>query len=338
MRVVIRADGGPDIGYGHLVRTGALASELLEREHEVTYATTTPQHAREVCPDGIDTEVLQARDNPVSVREFVQNHADVTVTDSYLADSTYQQQLREVSPLVVVADDARHKVAADALVNGNLYASELEYGVIGADPDWLLGPEYLLLRAEIAKYASQEPPWRPSPKRAIVTMGGSDVAELTPTVIQAFDGLDLRVDAIVGPGFSSTHESRIEEVADLVRADVHVLRDPINLPELMFQADFAITTASTTTYELLALGTPIVCLPVVDNQAAIAEEMRRRDAATVLNGDPDLETFVDAIHEYIRNPETRRERCKKGRELVDGRGASRLYRELISLARRTNSS
>ena len=25
MHVVIRADGGPDIGYGHLVRTGALA-------------------------------------------------------------------------------------------------------------------------------------------------------------------------------------------------------------------------------------------------------------------------------------------------------------------------
>lgn len=30
MHIVIRADSGPEIGYGYLVRTGALACELLK--------------------------------------------------------------------------------------------------------------------------------------------------------------------------------------------------------------------------------------------------------------------------------------------------------------------
>jgi len=335
MDVVIRADGGPKIGYGHLVRTGALASELLQHDHGVTYATTTPEHVREVCPDGVEIELLQTRGDPAPTREFVRDHADVTITDSYNVDKTYQQRLREVSPLVVIADDTRHQIAADILVNGNLYAPDLEHDVIGAEPDWRLGPEYLLLRSSITELASKNPPWRDVPARAIVTMGGSDVAELTPTVIRAFAGFDLRVDAIVGPGFSSKQEAMIEDTAELVTTDVRVVRDPADLPERMFQADFAVTTASTTTYELLALGTPVVCLSVVNNQRAIADVLRERRIATVLNQNADEIAFSEAIDEYVQNPETRQKRRKSGRQLVDGRGASRICREVISLAERT---
>lgn len=43
--VTIRADGGPDIGYDHLVRSNAFAKEFLKRGHGVAVATTTPQAA-----------------------------------------------------------------------------------------------------------------------------------------------------------------------------------------------------------------------------------------------------------------------------------------------------
>ncbi|MFA9518181.1 PseG/SpsG family protein [Halopenitus sp. H-Gu1] len=330
MHVVIRADGGPEIGYGHLVRTGALASKLLDRGHLVTYATTTPEHVQEVCPDDVEMETILSRDDPEPVREFVRGHADVTLLDSYLADGKYQERLREVVPLVVVADDTRHRIAADVLVNGNLYAPELKYDVIGAEPEWCLGPEYLLLRPSITKYATRDPPWRETPMRAIVTMGGSDIAGLTPTVIRAFDGFDLRVDAIVGPGFSEKQEASIKRAANEVSVDVRVVRDPENLPKRMFQADFAVTTASTTTYELLALGTPIVNLPVIDNQALIASALREHNAATVLDKTADETEFGEAIEEYVTDSSLRRTRHEIGRNLIDGRGTNRVYREVLS--------
>ncbi|PHQ38149.1 UDP-2,4-diacetamido-2,4,6-trideoxy-beta-L-altropyranose hydrolase [Halorubrum persicum] len=324
MYVAVRADGGPEIGYGHLVRTGALSSELLARGHGVAYVTTTPAHVREVCPDGVDTVTISSREDPTPVREFTRDHADITVLDSYLADAMYQQQLREATPLVVVADDTRHRISADVLVNGNLYASDLEYNVIGSEPEWCLGPEYLLLRQEITEYASKDPPWRDPPSRAIVTMGGSDVAELTPIVIRAFEGFSLCVDAIVGPGFSIEQEAEIKEVAEDVSTDVRVVRDPNNLPERMFQADLAVATASTTTYELLALGTPIISIPVIDNQEPIANSLRDRNAATVLDRGSGQTSFRRGINEYSSNKTLRVQRRNLGKKIVDGQGTTRV--------------
>jgi UDP-2,4-diacetamido-2,4,6-trideoxy-beta-L-altropyranose hydrolase len=331
MYVVICADGGPDIGYGHLVRTGALASELLERGHDVTYATTTPEQVAEVCPDSVKTETLPARDDPNPTREFVRDHADVTVTDSYLVDGSYQRQLREVSPLLVIADDTQHQIAADILVNGNFYASELKYKFSGEPPKQYLGTDYVLLRREIRNRTAEESPWREQPKRAIITMGGSDIAGLTPTVIRAFEGSNLHVDAIVGPGCSAEHEQEVHNAAENCTIDVCVSRNPANLVDRMVKADFAISTASSTTYELLTLGTPLVSIPVADNQEPIAKALDNRNVATVLQRGDEKAAFRNAIENYVHDSELRRKRREDGRKLVDGHGTERIAEAIVEM-------
>ena len=75
-------------------------------------------------------------------------------------------------------------------------------------------------------------------------------------------------------------------------SDVHVVRDPPDLPERMFQADFAVTTASTTTYELLALGTPIISIPVADNQEPGLGEVT--NGGTTNDSTPELQGTLSA--------------------------------------------
>jgi spore coat polysaccharide biosynthesis predicted glycosyltransferase SpsG len=163
-------------------------------------------------------------------------------------------------------------------------------------------------------------------------MGGSDTARLTPTVVQAFNGFDLRVDAIVGPGCSTEQEQEIRRVATECSADICVARDPDDLVERMVQADVGVSTASSATYEHLALGTPMVSIPVVDNQEPIAAALRSRDAATVLRrDDDDQEAFRTAIETYLSDAGLRRRRRELGRELVDGRGVERLFAEVLSI-------
>jgi spore coat polysaccharide biosynthesis predicted glycosyltransferase SpsG len=99
----------------------------------------------------------------------------------------------------------------------------------------------------------------------------------------------------------------------------------------MHRADLAVSTASSTTYELLAVGTPIVCLPVADNQRPIAGALQKRDAATVLNRGADETAFRRGIRRYVDSPQLRRRRRERGRELVDGRGVKRIHAELLSL-------
>jgi spore coat polysaccharide biosynthesis predicted glycosyltransferase SpsG len=162
-------------------------------------------------------------------------------------------------------------------------------------------------------------------------MGGSDTARLTPRVLQAFNGFDLRVDAIVGPGCTTEQEQKVRRVAKKCSADIHVARDPDDLVERMFQADFGVSTASSATYEHLALGTPIVSIPVVDNQEPIAAALRNRDAATVLRRDDDQHAFGTAIETYLTDADLRLWRRQLGQELVDDCGAERLFGEIISI-------
>jgi spore coat polysaccharide biosynthesis predicted glycosyltransferase SpsG len=160
-------------------------------------------------------------------------------------------------------------------------------------------------------------------------MGGSDVANATPTAGRAFDGTDLRVDVVVGPGFPN--ENEIRETADEVTADTRVVRDPPDLPELMFEADFAVGACGSTTYELLALGTPLVCSPVVDNQEQIATALSERDLATVVDERNRRRGFRRGVRRYLEDAELRRRRRTRGREAVDGRGTKRVCTEVLSL-------
>jgi spore coat polysaccharide biosynthesis predicted glycosyltransferase SpsG len=212
-----------------------------------------------------------------------------------------------------------------------LYGPDIEYEFIGTPPKTCLGTDYVFLRSEICSRVTDKPPWREQPKRAIVMMGGSDTARLTPTVLQAFNGFDLRVDAIVGPGCTTEQEQKVRRVAKKCSADIHVARDPDDLVERMFQADFGVSTASSATYEHLALGTPIVSIPVVDNQEPIAAALRNRDAATVLRRDDDQHAFRTAIETYLTDADLRRRRRQLGQELVDDCGAERLFGEIISI-------
>ncbi|MDL0132503.1 UDP-2,4-diacetamido-2,4,6-trideoxy-beta-L-altropyranose hydrolase [Halobacterium salinarum] len=332
MHVVIRADGGPDIGYGHLIRSNALAEEILSRGHEVSIATTTPEPAGFVFPDASEIIGLTSRSNPEPfIDQLGSIQPDIVFTDAYPVDTEYQMAVRSEVPLAVLQDDARHAVCADVFVNGNLYASNLSYEFVGQRPELCLGTEYVLLRSEVRDYIAAEAPFRENPERALVVMGGSDIANVTPTVIRAFDGFDLQVDAVVGPGVPESQVEEVKSTAEAVEADVQVLRDPDDLVERMFRADFAVSTASSTTYELLGLGTPIISIPVVDNQELIADALRDRSAATVLERGAGKEELRKAVREYKSNSVLRRERRAIGQQLVDGRGAERTCSEILSV-------
>jgi spore coat polysaccharide biosynthesis predicted glycosyltransferase SpsG len=155
-------------------------------------------------------------------------------------------------------------------------------------------------------------------------MGGSDSAELTPTIVDAFDGFDITVDAVVGPGFSTQQEAEVRQAAADISATVRVNRDPSDLVARMHQADFAVSTASSTVYELLALWTPIICQPVADNQIPISTALDQKDAAIVLDQDAERHEHHTAIGRYITSPTLRETRQNRGRELVDTAGSIRV--------------
>lgn len=332
MRLAIRADGNGDVGYGHLVRTGALAEAFLKAGHAVTYLTRTPDGVSAVCPAGVETVTLpeDSRGEHEWVVAYVEeSDVDILLTDSYDVDAVYQAALRPIVPvLAVVHDDDRHPLCCDVAVNGNVYADQLEYEWVGDEPRRLFGLEYLLLRAAFRRLAAREAPWREPPERAILLMGGSDVNNATPDAIQALAGFDLKLDVIVGPGFRNRDE--IREAAENVFANVRILQNPPDLAERMFEADFAISGAGTTVYELIATDTPTIAIPQAENQWPVARRLQAMEAVLV-PGSTGPDSLRDSIRQLLSDSELRR--SFRDCDLIDGLGACRVRDILINLVR-----
>lgn len=331
MHVAIRADGGPEIGFGHLVRTGSLAERCLEGGHGVTYLTTTEGPAEDVCPDGVEVVGVPATTERSAVSDWIdRNDPDVVLADSYAVDEGYQRAVAAAArALAVVMDDDRFRIHADCLINGNVYADALDYEWTGEEPVWCLGTDYLLLRADIRRLAAEGPSFADPPRRALVTMGGSDVAGFTPAVVRAFDGVDVTVDVIVGPGFDDAGE--IRRAADRTDATVRLLETPEDLAERMHRADLAVSAAGSTVYELLALGTPTIAIPQAENQVPVAEALADRDAVVHLPADGEA-ALPRTIGALVEDGDHRRRLVRNGRALVDGRGTDRVYRAIAALA------
>jgi len=347
--LAIRADGNSEIGYGHLVRTGVLAQKFLKHDHQVTYLTRTSSTVSDVCPGGID--IHQIRENEVedTLRWLERAAPDVLLTDSYNVDTEYQKQLADAAPLLVtITDDTRFTLCSDMNINGNIHAPELDYEWLGEKPDMLLGTDYLLMREEFQQLANKAPPWRDPPDRALITFGGSDMNNTTPDAIHAFDGFGLEVDVIIGPGF--TDKDEILKTVRRTDGDFNLLENPYNLPQRMFNADFAVSAGGSTVYELLLTGTPITGIPQSSNQIPIIEGLSSKGAIlsievnmdesfdnvrpTVnpqlidINSNVITEKLRSAITKMGGDPSFRRELRDQGMSLIDGKGSARIYEQI----------
>jgi spore coat polysaccharide biosynthesis predicted glycosyltransferase SpsG len=334
MHVLIRVDGGPTRGFGHLVRTSTVANRLVDRGHRVTCLTHTPDAARSVYADGIPITELRRDDEVEATLERIdETGADVLVSD--LPDTSIEDQRRFTESdavFVVVRDDVGGTVCCDVLLNSHIYAAADAYDWIGDEPVWCVGGEFNIVNEEIRAVAAREPRWRHPPERALVTMGGSDVRGTTPDVLRAFADFELALDVVVGPGFDDETVAAIEEARRTVTPTVDVHRDPDDFGELMYRADFAVTALGLTAYELLAVGTPIVGTPQAADQEPKAETLREEAVAIVLAADATVSQINEAITTMMSDESSRRRFQRRGRELVSVDGVDRFVSCLERLA------
>lgn len=324
--VLVRADGGARVGYGHLFRTNTLVNQFLINGHEVIVATLTPESAADIYPPEVDIVALDSNSERDSLRELLTvSKPDIAVLDYYEMDPNYQRlATNHADVLVVIQDNEKFPICADIVVNGNVHARDLKYDWKGNEPVWCLGPEYLLLREEFRNV--EEPPWNREAERALVIMGGSDTRNTTPTVIRTFNGLEVEVDVVIGPGYRNKAE--ISESIERTTVHVRTHENPDELSEKMKLADLAVSATGTTIYELLATRTPTIGIPQASNQEPIARALADREAILHCPMES-LGLLRSKIETLIDDPEMRKELRSSGGSIVDGCGAHRVYRTII---------
>jgi spore coat polysaccharide biosynthesis protein SpsF len=194
-----------------------------------------------------------------------------------------------------------------------------------------VGWEWIVLRSQFAESF----PSRENSKRSLlIAMGGSDPAGLTLKAVRAVDRLpgdgDFESVIIVGAGFC--HRQALRDLLGQTRRRFKVREDVSEMSAAMAQADLAVCSFGMTSYELAAMGAPAVCVCLSEDHAESASALVAAGMGISLGvDDQDTETrLAAAVERLLADKNARAQMSARARELVDGRGASRIAELLVS--------
>lgn len=336
MKVAARADGGPNIGMGHIQRCLALCSQLKKNGAEILFISKKDEATKnKIKQEGF--EVIVLKDN-IDLKEDLKDTinaiktygADVVITDSYAIDEHYLSEIKKIVPLLVSIDDlAEMSFPSDIVINQNIYAKDLNCHSLTGKTKFLLGPEYTLLREEFSNPGKRK--INEKVKNILITLGGSDSFNLTPKILKILDRISqsFKIAVIIGPFFRNMTE--IEETAKEIDKNIELIYDSCKMSQLMLNSDLAVAGGGTTLYELAATGTPALAFCLAENQLRNIKGMA--EAGTVINmgwGNNWTEKkFYEKIDELIDNHMLRRRVSKLGQELVDKKGSQRAAKSIL---------
>src|SRR5690606_9347581 len=107
--VVFRADGGPSIGAGHVMRCLALASAFSEGGWRIGFAVSagTKKSLPALVRGGHEIAILpdDEADEPAALARQWPDGADILVVDHYGRDAAFERACRPWARRVVVIDD-----------------------------------------------------------------------------------------------------------------------------------------------------------------------------------------------------------------------------------------
>jgi spore coat polysaccharide biosynthesis protein SpsF len=326
--VVLRCDGGPAIGLGHLSRCFALGEALRER-HGAGICVALPEPGpaaamaeaagfrTEVRPSGLPDETW-LEDLCVRLR------ADALVLDAPSGPGRAAiNRWGGQGLLTAVIDDVseRRLGAALAFYPPVPQLSRLDWS--GARGTHFTGWPWVILRRGF------EPrPRAPAggPPRVLVAMGGSDPKGLTLLALEAFQRLEVPCEPVflLGPAFMHGAEFQARIAADAGRFTI--ARAPSDVPGLMASCELAVATFGVTAYELAAVGVPALHLCLNDDAAESARCLESIGAARSLgvadHVSPDQ--LAQAVGALLVDAPARARMAEAGPRVLDGRGAERI--------------
>lgn len=257
-KVYFRADAGQSIGYGHFIRSLALA-DMLKDDFDCTFFTQSPteyqkQEAEKVCP----LVALPADDSRFGLFLELLKGDEIVVLDNYFFTSEYQKKIKNKGCKLVCIDDihGRH-FYADAIINHCINSCN-EYD---AEPEskFYLGVKWALLRApflESNEVQKNNNHW-------VITFGGSDPKNLTMKYVSILkhQHSDAFISVIVGDGYM--YLDKLKTVADVT---VYNKLSAQQVADLFRSAGNVICSASSVCYEALACGCNVFAGYYISNQ------------------------------------------------------------------------
>ncbi len=353
-RILIRADGNPEIATGHLRRCLSIAEALSERGAGVEFALADQVSAglyASFAPDGLypvhilDTDYRKPEDELEALGALLSEGAyDVLLVDSYFVTPDYLTALRAMARTAYLDDLCAFDYPADLVINYDPDPPADFYTKAGR---LLAGCRYTPLRRQ---FQGILPRIRDQVENVLLSTGGTDEPDIAGRLMGELleeegaqgqkkdparsNPASWNYHILAGP--MNRHRSGLERLAQ-AHPNVQLYENVSRMADLITKCDLAVSAAGTTLYELCAAGLPTVSYTLADNQLASARGMEH-SASIPWAGDARSDArlpkkIAGLLTELAQDKQKRQALSAAMHACVDGNGAARIAQELCRMGR-----
>lgn len=293
-KIFFRADAGSNIGYGHYIRSLALA-DMLKQDFDCTMFTQTPtdyqlRECESVCP------IVALQDDDSKFEKFLDYlHGDeIVVLDNYFFTTDYQQAIKAKGCKLVCIDDMHNKhYVADIVINHGCTDASL----FDIEPytQLCLGMNYALLRRPFRNPKQHER----VPNSYAICFGGADYHNLTYAYAKELSKQHCTIIAVVGDSYQ--HEDTLRSLPNI---EIRKRLSADEMAILFSSVENVICSASTTCYEALACGARVYAGWYVENQKDIYHLLASNHQIVPLDNLQDVKKIAPSAIEPVRFPKS----------------------------------
>ncbi|MGN6125435.1 MAG: hypothetical protein ACTHON_02630 [Humibacter sp.] len=325
--VVVRCDGTPEGGLGHLVRGVSVANAARQAGWSALIAgDVTSTFGRRLVADASLEVVPVPRRRDELVTRYL---ADVVHVDDYDEDGEALGAIRAAGALLSSMEDGPFgRRTADVAIDSTLDA---EATVRPADGSSVLlrGITFAPMREEIRRARQQRDEAPVTTTEAgvdiVVVLGGSDATGSSALVARVCaQAPGARSVTVVAPA------GNWDGIRAAAGSSVRLVEPSAEFPSLAARAHLVVSSASTTAWELACIGVPAVVIPVVDNQRIGYEALLRRGIARGIGTIHEVRSEPDrasaALGAHVSDLMAGNGWAATGLRAVDGLGAQRIVK------------
>jgi UDP-2,4-diacetamido-2,4,6-trideoxy-beta-L-altropyranose hydrolase len=321
------ADAGPKIGWGHFIRSRALAQEFIAVGAKVLF------YVRGEIPPISQAEIEHLsleEDLDVFLKEaFAPVH--ILVLDLYEFTAENLQSLALYPISVCIDDGSKGQFTSDILINPNI--NEEFIHSFSPRTKYLAGKKYILLRPQFDNFAKRI--CKEKPENLMIAYGGTDPGALTPQTIHFLreQGENMpfqKVTVMIGKAINP------EVIQASIAGDprFHILQGVEDVSSLLLEADVGIFSAGTILYEAAASGLPSLIFSLNNFQAREARAFAANGAAYYLGkAENPIEDHLGEALNHLAKREVRQGMADKAQNLIDCQGRKRVTDAIWQLNR-----
>lgn len=318
MRYVLRADASQSMGSGHVMRSSAIAEELIARGEDVVFVgkisglSWVEERIASLGFTGIYNNSSRFISNPESDILLLDSY-EVAINDAFIAAKNWFR-------IVALVDEQTPDYRCDLRIHPSLDSSW-----VGASKTPILaGPRYIPFRSSLSQNMTQIVHSRGTLRIAVVA-GGSDpyklVFEIAKILVNLLELFEVYL-------FSNSISN------EFLDSRFHHVEIGPKLDEVIRSVDLVFTTSSTSSLEFIARGLPVGVACAVDNQEQYYKSLGHLGAAAQIgfrNIHNEWELDTEKIHLLVTSSELRKNLITKAVGLIDFNGATRIVDAIKNL-------